>query len=92
MPANGRNPNRLRGTVPAAHVNAPALAEEALRDSEAKYQMLLDGIRDHAIFMLDTQGNSYIRKPVDFDEFTEVVGTLGLYWLLCNQPPPAPRM
>ena len=35
--------------------------------------------------------NSYIKKPIDFDKFVEVAGTLGLYWLLCNQPPPAPR-
>lgn len=33
--------------------------------------------------------NSYIRKPVDFDRFTEAVRTLGLYWLLLNQPPEA---
>ena len=31
--------------------------------------------------------NSYIRKPVDFDQFTESVRTLGLYWLLLNQRP-----
>jgi two-component system, response regulator len=31
--------------------------------------------------------NSYIRKPVDFDQFTESVRTLGMYWLLLNQPP-----
>ena len=30
--------------------------------------------------------NSYIRKPVDFDQFTESVRTIGLYWLLLNQP------
>ena len=35
--------------------------------------------------------NSYIRKPVDFDQFTEAVRHLGLYWLVLNQPPPAPR-
>ena len=33
--------------------------------------------------------NSYIRKPVDFDEFVEVVSHLGMYWLMLNEPPPA---
>ena len=32
------------------------LAEEALRDSEERYRMLLDGIEDHAVFMMDPQG------------------------------------
>lgn len=31
--------------------------------------------------------NSYISKPVDFDEFTKVVSDLGYYWLLINRPP-----
>jgi two-component system response regulator len=31
--------------------------------------------------------NSYIRKPVDFAQFTEAMRTLGLYWLLLNHPP-----
>lgn len=31
--------------------------------------------------------NSYVRKPVDFDEFVKAAGQLGLYWLLLNQPP-----
>jgi len=32
--------------------------------------------------------NSYLQKPVDFDQFRGVVKQLGLYWLLINQPPP----
>ena len=32
--------------------------------------------------------NSYIRKPVDFDQFREAVKQLKLYWLVINEPPP----
>lgn len=31
--------------------------------------------------------NSYIPKPVEFDQFVEVAGHLGLYWLMINEPP-----
>jgi len=36
--------------------------------------------------------NSYIRKPVDFNQFTEAVRYLGLYWLVLNEPPPLGRI
>ena len=31
--------------------------------------------------------NSYVQKPVDFDQFREAVRQLGLYWLVTNEPP-----
>ena len=32
--------------------------------------------------------NGYVRKPVDFDQFAEVIHQLGAYWLVVNEPPP----
>ena len=33
--------------------------------------------------------NSYIRKPVDFNQFSEAIKYLGLYWLVINETPPS---
>jgi two-component system, response regulator len=35
--------------------------------------------------------NSYVRKPVDFNQFMEAARHLGLYWLVLNEQPPARR-
>lgn len=34
--------------------------------------------------------NAYVRKPVDFAEFVTAAKTLGLFWLLLNEPAPRP--
>ena len=32
--------------------------------------------------------NAYVVKPIDFSQFTEAIKTLGLFWIVINQPPP----
>jgi len=35
--------------------------------------------------------NSYVRKPVDFKKFVEAIKSLGLFWLIWNEPPPVEK-
>jgi two-component system response regulator len=35
--------------------------------------------------------NAYVRKPVEFADFAQAARALGLFWLLTNESPPAPR-
>jgi two-component system, response regulator len=53
----------------------------AILTSSAEENDLVEGYSNGA--------NCYVRKPVDFEEFCEVARTMGLFWLLINQPPPA---
>ena len=51
-----------------------------LLTSSNEEQDLIDGY--------NSKVNSYIRKPVDFAQFTEYIQVLGLYWLKLNESPP----
>src|SRR5215216_5323782 len=48
--------------------------------SSNEEQDLLEGYKKGA--------NSYIRKPVDFNQFADAIRQLGLYWLVLNEAPP----
>jgi len=37
----------------------------------------------------DLGANSYIQKPVDFEQFTHSIKELGVYWMVINEPPPS---
>ena len=66
--------NRIRGDETTKRLNVVIL-------TSSKEEM--DIARSY-----DLNANSYIRKPVDFDQFTEAVKHVGLYWLVLNVPPP----
>jgi len=48
--------------------------------SSTEEQDMIDGYKLGA--------NSYVRKPVDYNQFSEAIKYLGLYWLVWNEPPP----
>ena len=65
---------RLRADERTKHLSVVALT------SSSEEQDLIDSYNLHV--------NSYVRKPVDFNQFTEAVAQVGLYWLVLNEPPP----
>lgn len=98
-PHDGRNVAELPAIV-LMDMNLPkADGTEVLRqiraDSRTRYArviMLTSSIEEQDVLRSYASGaNSYIRKPVDFDEFMTAIGRLGLYWLQLNEIPPVVR-
>jgi two-component system response regulator len=99
----GPHANRDAGVLPAIillDLNLPKIdGHEVLRriraDARTKHVpvvVLTASKEEEDIMSSYTLGaNAYVRKPVEFDAFAEAAKTLGLFWLLMNEPPPAPR-
>jgi two-component system response regulator len=85
-------------TVALLDLNLPKIGGlDVLRriraDERTKYLPVVvltsSGEEKDRIQSYDLGANAYVRKPVDFGEFAEAAKTLGLFWLLVNEPPPS---
>ncbi len=90
----GRNPNDLP-TVVLLDINLPKLngievlkriRSEALTHLLPVVLLTSSNEEEDRLKSYSLGANSYVRKPVDFEEFIKVAGQLGLYWILINQP------
>ena len=85
----------LRKSISSDFENKLRLLETANKDSEEKLkasrQKELEFLKKEQdlINSYNLGANSYIRKPVDFNQFMEAVRQLGLYWLVLNESAPA---
>lgn len=66
---------------------------EAIRNNERTRRMpvvILTSSKEEQDVMrgYDLGANSYIQKPVDFEQFTQAIRQLGVYWMVLNEPPP----
>ncbi len=95
----GRDPNALP-TVVLLDLNLPRIdgLEVLRRIRAAERTRLLPVIvltaskEEEDVMQSYTLGaNAYVRKPVEFVAFVEAAKTLGLFWLLLNEPAPTPR-
>jgi len=92
----GRNPSETPALVlldlKLPKVDGFQVLKEMRADRRLKYipvVILTSSNHDRDIIEgYDLGANSYVRKPVDFEEFVDATGKLGLYWLLVNKMPP----
>ena len=91
-----RNPDELP-TVILLDINMPRVSGlEVLRQIRANpvtkrlpvVMLTTSKEEQDLVASYDLGANSYVRKPVDFDQFTEAARNLGMYWLLLNELAP----
>jgi two-component system response regulator len=99
--ARGKYADRHPATLPAIvllDVKLPRLSGlevlAALRSHERTRRLpvviLTSSTEDRdRLAAYDHHANSYVQKPVDFDQFVAAARQVGLYWMVLNIPPPA---
>ena len=65
--------------------------QSTISNLKPKIILLVEDNPDDEALTLRALRSSYIRKPVDFVQFTESAKQLGLYWLVLNELPPVNR-
>lgn len=88
----GDNPAVVALDIKLPKVDGLTVLERVRADARTKrvpvVMLTSSSQEEDMIRSYDLGCNSYVRKPVEFDKFTEAVSNLGLYWLLLNEPPP----
>lgn len=99
----GKYTGRIAGELPAVvllDLNLPRVGGlEVLRQIRANERtkllpvMVLTASKEEedVVRSYTLGANAYVRKPVDFGDFATAAQTLGLFWLLHNQPAPSPQ-
>jgi len=61
--------------------------EDKLRESQARLAGIVESSTEEEdlIKSYELGANSYVRKPIAFEQFLEATRSLGLYWLLLNR-------
>ncbi|WP_119071705.1 response regulator [Aggregatilinea lenta] len=88
----GERPNLILLDLKLPRINGLEVLERIRSDAQTRLLpvvILTSSVEQEDLLRSYSLGaNSYIRKPVDFNQFIRSIQDLGLYWLVLNQPPP----
>src|SRR5207247_738248 len=81
---------RKRPSTRARHSTSLSKEQLPMREKSIEILLVEDNPDDVALTLHAFQNHNLV-KPMNFEQFTEAVQQIKLYWLLMNEPPPIPR-